>query len=329
MRTSTLMALAAVTAGTVAAAVWSSVPPAGEPAAGPLFPGLDRRINEVAAVEVVRSGGAVTVTRGPAGWTVQQKGGYPADADAVKRTVVALAEATAVEARTARPDLYPRIGVEDPEAPGASSTRLTLRSGDGAPLAALVVGKPAGEATLYARRAGEAQSWLVKAPLGTPDADPLRWTDRTPPRIPDDTVASVTIRQPDGAEAGIRRDSPGRPFAAFGLPDGAAAAPPAVQATAAVASMLVLEDVARADPALFADAVVTTVRTFDGLLLTVRTARRDGQAWIALDAAAEGDAAAAQAKELQARHAGWQYRVFEAAGRDLTRTPAGFLATEG
>ncbi|HYG86718.1 MAG TPA: DUF4340 domain-containing protein [Azospirillum sp.] len=329
MRRSSLIALAVVTAGTVAAAIWSSVPPVAEPAAGLLFPGLGSRINDVARLEVVGSGTTVTVARGPSGWTVEQKEGYPADADAVKRTVVALAEATAVEPRTTQSDQYPRIGVEDPQTPGAASTQVTLRGGDGAPLAALILGKSAGEATLYARKAGEAQSWLVKARLGALDADPLRWIDRAPPRIPADRVSSVAIRQPDGGQAGIRRDAPGQPFAAFGLPDGAEANPSVVEETAAVAAMLGLEDVARLDPALFSNAVVTTVRTFDGLLLTVRTARRDGQAWIALDAAAEGEAAAAQAKDWQTRHAGWQYRVFEAVGRDLTRTPADFLATEG
>lgn len=312
MRTRTLIVLALVTAVAVLAAGWSvatrrTAPP--DMAGGPLFPGLAARINDVARLEVQAGGNVATIARGPDGaWIVEQKDGFRADPDQVKATILALAEALALEPRTVLPDLYPRIGVEDPDKAGASSARLRLTAADGREMAGLIIGKTASAAasTLYARKVGEAQSWLVRLALGPIEADPMRWTDASLPRIPADALAAVEIRQPDGRSAGIRRAAPGQPFAAFGADD---VDPAVIDATAAMGSLFTAQDVARDDPALFTDAVVTEFHRFDGSSVVVRTVQRDGQFWVDV-----GD--------------GWQYRVFDTLGRDLTRPPERF-ATEG
>ncbi|WP_431857755.1 DUF4340 domain-containing protein [Azospirillum sp.] len=302
MRTRSLIVLAALTAVTVAAAGWSvAVRSRAAPVAeGPLVPGLAARVNDVARLEIVGQGTRVTIARTAEGWGVGQKDGYRADPDMVKALVLAVANARTLEPRTAQPDLHPRLRVEDPTSPGAASTGVTLRAADGTPLAALVVGKPAAApGTLYARRAGEGASWLVRADLAV-EADPLRWIDATLPRVPRDAVASVEIRQPDGRTVLIKRDAPDAPFAASGP-----AVPALVEETVDAAAQLVPQDVAKADPA--PDAVTTTVRRFDGTALVLRTVRRDGQAWVMF-----GD------------RAGWRFRVFDAPGRALTRAPEGF-----
>ena len=301
-----LIALAALTAVAVLAAGWSvavRAPSASETAEGPLVPGLAARVNEVARLELVGQGGRVTVARTAGGWGVEQKDGYRADPALVKALVLAVAGARVLEPRTALPDLHARIGVEDPAAPGAASTGVTLGAADGRPLAALILGKPAASAgTLYARRAGEAASWLVRADLAAIETEPLRWIDPAVPRVPRDAVAAVEIRQPDGRTLAIRRDAPGRPFAASGP-----AAPSLVEETAEAPGLFVPQDVAKADPALTESAVTTTVRRFDGSALVLRTAWRDGQAWVVFE-------------EL----GGWRFRVSDALGRALTRTPEDF-----
>jgi len=330
MRTKPFVALAAVTLVAVVAAAVAVVgrrtaeaPPQ---AGGLLAPGLVERINEVTRVDVTSADGTVTVTRGDQGWTVQQKDGYRADADAVKSLVVGLAEARVVEARTAQPDLYDRLGVGDP-GPGRESELVTVRAGD-AVLASVVLGKAAsGNAAgntsmLYARRAGEAQSWMVRGPLAPVQAEPLRWLDRALPRLPRDRVQAVEVRQPDGAAVTLRREAPAdREFAVSGVEK---PSPSAVEQTVGALAALTFEDVAKADPARFKDAVVTTYRTFDGLTVTVRTVRRDDQAWLTLSA--EGDAP--EAKEWQAKAAGWAFRVYDALADDLTRKGEDFAAKE-
>ncbi|PWC45694.1 DUF4340 domain-containing protein [Azospirillum sp. TSO22-1] len=302
MRTRSLLLLAVLTAVTVAAAGWSvAVRSRTAPVVeGPLVPGLAARVNDAARLEIVGQGSRVTIVRTAGGWGVEQKDGYRADPDMVKALVLAVANARALEPRTAQPDLYPRLRVEDPAAPGAASTGVTLRATDGTPLAALVVGKPAAApGTLYARRAGEGPSWLVKADLAV-ETDPLRWIDAALPRVPRDAVASVEIRQPDGRAVVIQRDAPDKPFAAS-VP----AIPALIDETVDAMAQLVPQDVAKAGPA--PDAVVTTVRRFDGTAVVLRTVRRDGQAWVMFE-----------------DKPGWRFRVFDVPGRALTRTPGDF-----
>lgn len=303
MRTRSLIVLALVTAVTVAAADWSSALRRGDalpPAGGPLVPGLADRVNGITRVAVEGQGGRVTLLRSGGGWGVAEKDGYPADTGLVKALVLGVAGARLVEPRTARPVLYPRLGVEDPQTAGAVSTGVTLE-GDGAPGVGLVIGK-AGSApgTLYARRGGDATSWLVSAELPVLDTDPLHWIDPALPQVPRDAVASVEVRQPDGRAVTIGRAAPGQPFTASVPAAGAA-----VEALVEAVGRLVPLDVAKDDggPA----AVVTTVHRFDGTALVLRTVWRDGGAWVALDG-----------------RAGWRYRVSDALGRALTRPPEGF-----
>ncbi len=357
MQTRSLLILAIATTAAVAAAValdTGGAPPAATNAQGPLVPGLLARVNDVATVEVRGPDGAVTIARQPSGvWGVAEKGGYPADADRVKAAVVGLAQATIVEPRTALPDLHPRIGVEEPDRPGAASRRLTLKDTGGAEMASVIIGKTAtagsgGQpSTLYARRSGEAESWLIRAPLPPLEPEAARWADRTLPRILRDRVASVEIRQPGGAAVTLSRPDPGqRTFAAAGLPDGAAAKPALVDETTGVLGYIAFEDVARAEPAWFAEAPVTTVRTFDGAVLAIRTANREDGAWIAIEAAFDADRAKAHAEanipaflppdemektvhDWRSRFDGWAYRIYDAAAETLTRAPEEFVETEG
>ncbi|MGQ9367746.1 DUF4340 domain-containing protein [Azospirillum sp. ST 5-10] len=351
MRTRSLAILAVATALTVAAAgVAVTRKPAGvvdAPAAGPLFPDLEDRINDVARVEITSSKGTVTVARAGQGpWMVQEKDGYAADVDQVKSLVVALAGMTAVEPRTALPDLYPRIGVE-PVGPGAASVGVTLSGADDKPLAALLVGKtaaasPGGGTALYVRKPDTAQSWLARASLAPPDTDPLRWLDRAMPQIPRDRVKAVEIRQSDGTVVTLSRPDPQTAdFAVTGLAEGTTPRQSTVDETAGALAYLSFEDVRRADPGLFADAPTAIVRTFDGVVLTVRTAVHEDANWLAFAAAFDPEQAAAgaanpalltpeaakaQAAEWQARFSGWAYRVFDATADRFRRPPAGFVA---
>ncbi|WP_029009561.1 DUF4340 domain-containing protein [Azospirillum halopraeferens] len=351
MRNTSLAVLALVTAVTVAAAAVAvtRTGPTGvdAAAAGTLFPGLKERINDVARLEIATSRGRVGVTRAADGaWVVADKDGYPADMDAVKGLVVALADMTAVEPRTALADLYPRIGVED-AGPGAGSTAVVLEGVDGKPLASLLLGKtasatPGGGGTHYVRRAGEERSWLARGRVVPPDSDPLRWLDRRMPQIPRDRVMAVEIRQSDGSAVTVSRPDPQtRTFTAEGLPGGAEPRASAVEEVVGALAYVSFEDVRRADPDLFADAATAIIRTFDGVVLTVRTARRDDADWITIAAAYDAaavtpdaapahpalpspEAAQAQAQYWQARHSGWAYRVLRSTADPLRRRPEAF-----
>lgn len=351
MQSRTLLVLGLATVAAVAGAGWAlnRQPEVRTEIAtgGPLFPTLMDRVNDVTRIELVSAKGVATVARDGERWIVLQKDGYPADANLVKATVVGVAQTSIVDARTALPDLYDRIGVQDPDAKGSTSTRLSLGAGD-APLASLILGNEAGRGgpgqatTLYVRKAGEAQSWLVRGPAERLEADPMRWVDRTVPRLPRERLASVTIRQPDGSELRLSRPSPAEPtFTATGLPEGAQPKASAIDETTGALGYLTFEDVAKADPAWFTDGTTAVYRSFDGLVLTVRQAKRDDARWLTVEAAFDAEAAKAgtsatgagaaglmkpeeveaQAKDWRARFAGWAFKVYDAMGETFARKP--------
>jgi hypothetical protein len=345
----------------------------GLPVARPFLPDLGAHVNEVARLEIASAKGQTTVVRDAGGgWRVASTDGYRANVDQVKALVVGLAEARALEPRTARPDLYPRLGVEEVDAPASTSLRVALGDEAGRDLAAVIVGKPVqagiggGAPTLYARRAGEAGSWLIQARLGTPESVPQRWLDRSMPRLARERVLSVTLRQPDGSVVTVTRSGPGaRDFTVTGLPAGAKVQNQAVDETVGALSYLTFEDVARAegppDPAAGPVAgPVAEVRSLDGLVIQVCTVRRDGRSRVTLDFAFDdqqagrageagktngpGEAngaseaggngllspveAQAQVADWQARFSGWSYTLYDAAAEAFTRPPAGFVAPE-
>lgn len=336
MKSNTLMALAAATALAITAAValdhrQRAASPADE-AGGPLFPGLAAAVNDAARVEATGPKGPATLIRDADGrWTVAERDGYPASRDAVKNLVVGLAATTLTEPRTAAPELYPRIGVEDPDGPAANSVRIALRRADGGELAAVIVGKTAnassigrGPGQFYLRRAGEAQSWLASSPMDPPRADPVHWLDRNLPRMPRDRLATVTLRDAAGATLTLRRGDgeAAKNFVVDGLPAGAKPDDMAVEETVGSLAFLSFEDVVRADPAWFANAPVYVFTDRDGATVTLRAARRDGAAWLNLSAAgfpADGPAVSPQ----------WAYRVYDGAGETFLRPPAGFVLRDG
>ena len=160
------------------------------------FPGLGDKLGQVASVAVERTGLNLTFVRDGDRWLVTQKGDYPADAGKVRRIVLALADMTLVEPKTRKPDLYPRLEVEDPGK--GKSTLITLEDKSGAALARLIVGKRrydrlgAGNDGVYVRKPGDPQSWLARGALDFSD-DTANWLDRRIVDLPDSRVAKVSL----------------------------------------------------------------------------------------------------------------------------------------
>ena len=74
------------------------------------------KLGEVASVTVLHDGSTLTLIRDGDSWLVAEKGNYPANAAKISQIVRAMADLTLVEPKTRRPDLYPRLEVEDPGA---------------------------------------------------------------------------------------------------------------------------------------------------------------------------------------------------------------------
>jgi len=304
MRKNSWIALAAVTVLVVIGAVYAVMQrnantDRGDAIAGYLFPGLLAKVNDVALIAVHDAKHSFTVVRQKDdSWTVPEKSGYPVKPDAVKQTVVGMAVLKALEPRTARPELYGKIGVDEPGKPGSESIQIELKDAAGKALAGLIVGKNKSyegdtrPANIYVRKLGDAQSWLAEGRFSV-KADPIGWFDQEVFKLPRERMMAVEIDQPDGQKLVVSRASHNdKDFALKDLPAGATPKQSEIDGVATGLESLTFDDVAKADSLDFAKATTATFRTFDGLVVTARTIDKEGKHWTTFAAAFDPEQAA-------------------------------------
>jgi hypothetical protein len=294
------------------------------------LPGLMDQLDAVTEVEIVGAGNTpvATLDRGADGWTVRQKGGYRADLTKVRHMLLTLAEAHVLETKTANPEFYGMLGVEDVESADAGGLDVTLIGPT--PPVEIIVGDAAGEYRRYVRQVGDAQTYLINRDpeIGEMTAD---WLDTAIIDLEASRVEAVTVAHPDGEAVHVSKASADQPnFTVDGIPEGRTLLYDSVaNVMASVLQNLSLEDV---EPASDSDLAETETRieTFDGLTLTIRGFERDGGAWIRIsatgvptsgDADRESDAAdpATEAAGINARLDGWRFKIPTYKFEQLTR----------
>ncbi|MEQ8965578.1 MAG: DUF4340 domain-containing protein [Azospirillaceae bacterium] len=323
-------------------------------AAGPLLPGLVDRLDRVASVTVARPRGEVSLARAGKGWTVASRHGYPADDARVAGLLDSLARLTRETALTARPELWPRLGLGEPGTPrperegsvereNEPGTRVTLRDATGTVLADVILGPAApprptpdggrGPA-LYARLVAGERAWRAGGAVDLPRAA-LDWLDRRLVDLPAARLDRLTVEGTDGAAVTLARGPDGTLAPATPLPGGAPADPRAVSLLADAFEALDLADVRPAgdggpDAALVAVARATAA---EGLAVEARqTGAADDPAgrwcrFIVETAPEASPAARSEAEALRRRLDAWTYRLPAHRARrlattDLTGDPA-------
>lgn len=298
-----------------------------------MIPELADRLDEVRHLVVETRSDRFAISRGRDGWGLADRGGYPVREELVRATLLGLTDLRQEAPRTANPDNYSRLQVEDPDRPGARSLRLTLQDGNRQPLASVILGKErdggfglSGTAR-YVRRAESEQSWLA---TGGPTV-PRRLQDWLLPDFVDIAaarVAEIEIAGPGRPAVLLERDIPGREaFAPVGLPDGLALADPAAStALAGVLEGLQFGDVRPIAEVFFpADGPQVMLTTFDGLIVIARlgqVADAPGALWARFDIARvprlhrgeapgllDAEAVSWEADSLNRRLSGWAYRL--------------------
>jgi Domain of unknown function (DUF4340) len=280
----------------------------------PAFPALAGKLGDIASVMVSRNGSTMTFIHDGDSWLVAEKGNYPANAGKISQMVRALADLTLVEAKTQKPDLYPRLEVEDPGS--GKSALVAVKDKSGAALAEAIVGKRrydrlgGGNDGVYLRKPGEAQAWLARGSLD-PSGEPSSWLDRQILDISEKKIAKVVLTQPDGAKLVISRSAPDGKFAVEDAPpDTKFKSEPTIGGPAAALESLDLDDVKPATelPVPDKDVATASFMTFDGLTVDLRLIERDKANWVAISATGSG-AAEAEAKKLDDKLARWTYEI--------------------
>ncbi|MCC6950292.1 MAG: DUF4340 domain-containing protein [Phycisphaerales bacterium] len=355
MKVGTLVMLVVAAGVVVSGAVLvvrSGAAPAPTPRTVLLFPDLKARAAGITALRVRGAEKSTVIRRAGSAWAVESKANYPADARLVSDALRSVLDATVIETKTSKPDLYSRLGVEGPDSPGSTSVLITFEDAAGV-AASLIVGKrqwgggaDATAATTFVRREGEETSLHVKAELRA-DADPLSWIDRSVVDLRPERVRSATIVHgiPNGivppvAFAVSREKSEAGEFTLDPMPSGRSLKDQFVLTRVANAlSGVTLDDVAPAAGVDFEspERVTVTYRCFDGLVIEGRLVTRDGNAWARFSASyspAEGQPEAppevlgTEIARVNTALAGWAFQLPEWKAASLRLKPEDLLAPE-
>ena len=268
--------------------------PAPATAGGPILPGLQSALNDVDRVTIKKAGGetVATIEKHAGGWAVAEKGDYPADVAKLRQNLRALAEAKILETKTANPAFYDKLGVLDVSDAKATGLAITVAA-SGKDLGTVILGDAKGTKQRYARRANEAQSYLL-------DRDPTlpktaaQWLDGGIVDVRGNRVKQVTIKHPDGETVTISKpNAEAANFDVTAIPKGRELLYPGVANVIGNALReLNLEDVERADDTAPDKPVQVEYRTFDGLVVRIAGAKRGDDAWITVTASVDAEQAA-------------------------------------
>lgn len=181
------------------------------------------RIDDVAQIDIVEAAGTVTLVRGEQGWSVKERGGYPADIEPIRNLLVRLEELKVVQAEPLTDALKPRMQLAAPGAgakPEETGTLLELKGRDGKTVAQLVLGKKiTKEAPAQLRAMSETVPsgryvWVaadprrfsvVAEPFSSVQARPQQWLPREYLRA--ERLKTISVTGPDGqARWSVRRD---------------------------------------------------------------------------------------------------------------------------
>jgi hypothetical protein len=308
-----VLGIAALAGGWYWGAARSPDQSAATDAGRPMFPALGGKLDQAASVVLRHGAITLRIVRNPTTktWGLAERGFYPVDVGKLRGLLMGLSDLRLIERRTAEPAELSRLGLEDPTGRDATSTLIEVLDAAGKPLAALVAGhsrlRTAGNlpAQVYVRRPDQTQTWLAEGRLDL-DADPLTWLDRDVMDIKPDRIASVSVTTPAGHLLLTRAG------AALALAE--PAEHPRLDAqhlrdVEHALDLLTLEDVRPDATAPAGTALGSAVfTTKDGLAITATCGKAADDLWVRFTAAATSGAGA-EAAALNARLAGWSYRL--------------------
>lgn len=249
-----------------------------------LYPEFDRQASKVHQIEVIRSednaDGTISIVRTGDGWILQQRDGYPARTDAVRKLLFDIGQLELIERKTADPGRFDRLELRDVAQGDSKASRLVVTTADGETLVDLHVGKrrdslSGGDPMVYVRRTDETQTYLAEGSLELKGKAPL-WLFREVVDVPQASIQRALLVTEEGDRTELERETAeGRDFRIVDLPEGRKVdSQYAVNNAATVLDKLMFDDVRTADGLTFDPALGhAEFTTKDGLLYTVEFAQ--------------------------------------------------------
>lgn len=302
----------------------------------PLLPTLQENINKAASISLVSNRHKTILERDGETWRIANSDDYPALFEKVRNLLINLSELHTLERKTNKPELYHYLNVQAPSQPDSNSVQVTVMDEGANILADVIIGKPRTskvtniQTGLYVREPDSSHALLVEGRVPVA-AEKTAWFNPNILNIASERIREVVVKHPDGNIVRAFRDSPESNFQLADLPDNRK-----VQSQVALNRFgSVLQDISARDiRALgnfnFERPVETTVYTFNGMIIDVRSSRLDdrhyanfqfrfdvishrniGQPLMLPETDTSGKQASPQeqAQELQARLGNWVYQI--------------------
>jgi len=315
----TLAAAAAISVVVAGITVFSGRSPAADPHVGkPVLPQVAPKLADIAKVVLKHAASTITLVKEGNAWTVAEKSNYPADPQKMRKMLLALAQITYVEPKTAKAELYKRLELDDPGSAKSQSTEVQLYDAAGGAIGAVITGRRrvdelgGGNDGIYVRLPGDPQSWLARGNLDI-DIDIVQWLDRRVIDIDDKRIKQAVLTGPDGVTLTINRDKVEDKFALKELPQGRKLkSDTTLVEPATLLQGFDLTDVAAAKDLSFpANGFATgAYTTFDGLTIHADVIKQGDKDWMRLSADSDGsEKAKSEAETLDKRWAGWVYGI--------------------
>lgn len=296
------------------------------------FPGFAEKLENIQQIDLIRAEdsatGTVSIVRAGEGWEIEQRDGYPARTELIRRLLSDVSDLDIVEAKTKDIARLHRLHLTDVAQDGSNSVRLVVIDQGGETLLDSHFGKQrdsiSGSAPMtYLRDSGESQSYLAEGELDLRQG-PVDWLFREVINVKADNIREAVLTAPDGHALTITRDKQGeRDFTTTGLGENREPRSKYAPRNAATAlDKLIFQDVRAAKGLTFSGAGSALYKTYDGLDVTVTFAevKSDGdkpEVWTTYHVAPSSDApdeAKLKALNLNKKLAGWAFKLSD----DLT-----------
>jgi hypothetical protein len=247
----------------------------------------DLKIADVAEIRLQDAKHRATLTRKENQWIVEERGGYPADFDAISALMVKLIELKVTQSEQVAARLYPRLNLGEPGKGEGAGTVMEFRDAAGKSLARIILGKkvlkkdpvnplpgardgvPAGR---YVLPPGAKDTVVaVSDPLNAAEADPAKWLKQD--FFKAERIRTLAVGPEGGAPQWkvTRNEEWGEWRFANGDKLDASAA---VTATNKLGTMRFADVVADAGSDPVHPGTVAVAETFDNLTYRVRIAKR-------------------------------------------------------
>jgi hypothetical protein len=293
------------------------------------FPTLDRGVDAVNVIQLMRADGSetgtVTLAKTGDGWIVEERDGYPARAEWVQELLLNLSQLELIEQKTAEPGKFDRLDLVDVAQDQSNSTRLVVSTIEGDSLVDAHFGKTrdslsGGDPMIYLRRTDEHQTYLAEGELSLRQGPPS-WLFRGIMNVPRAPVVSAVVRSRDGDVVRLEKTAGSEDFMIADLPEGQKIKSQySVNNIGGMLEKLAFEDVRDSEGLVPDPDLGGGVFELDGgARISLRLAQvasaiagADPKIWLGVDVEIAEDATPetrAIAEQVAAATAGWAYQV--------------------